>query len=188
MSHPKRPDSRTAAMQAGLELYTLHPSASMDEVAAHAGIGRATLFRHFSNRTALLRAAGAHVIDQVEAALDASASADDPPLIRLRALIGVLVSAGLPLHAVFAITDLAEDPELKSALKRLDRAIEPVVIDCIAAGLLRADMPEAWFEAAFEGLLYAAWTAIHKGTLAPAHAPDMLLHTLLHGFGPGVNA
>lgn len=188
MTHPKRPDSRTAAMQAGLELYTLHPNASMDEVAAHAGIGRATLFRHFPNRTALLRAAGTHVIAQVDAAIGASVSADDPPLIRLRALIAVLVSGGLPLHAVFGMSDLAEDPELKSALKTLDRTIEPVVLDCITAGLLRADMPEAWFEVAFEGLLYAAWTAIHKGTLAPAHAPDMLLHTLLHGFGPGVKA
>jgi AcrR family transcriptional regulator len=175
-------------MQAGLELYTLHLNASMDEVAAHAGIGRATLFRHFPNRAALLRAAGAYVIGEVEVAIGASVLADDPPLLRLRALIKVLVGAGLPLHAVFGMTELADDPELRSALKALDRSIEPVLIDCIAAGLLRGDMPEAWFEAAFEGLLYAAWTAIHKGTLAPAHAPDMLLHTLLHGFGPGGNA
>ena len=128
-------------MQAGLELYTLRPNASMDEVAAHAGIGRATLFRHFPNRSALLRAAGAHVIGEVEAAIDASVSADEPPLIRLRALIGVLVSAGLPLHAVFGMTDLAQDPELKSALKKLDRAIEPVVI--ARNGVFTSTMPSS---------------------------------------------
>lgn len=184
MPQTKRLDVRAAAMEAVLELYTLRPTASLEEVAAHAGIGRASLFRHFPNRAALLRAAGMHVIERVDEAMASHALDEGPALARLRALLGVLVDAGLPLHAVFGMAELAEDVELKTALRVLDRHIEPVLADCFAAGLFAADMPPAWFDAAFDGLLYATWTAVHKGVLAPAHAPDLLLQTMLHGFGP----
>lgn len=184
MSRPKRLNARLAVMEAALELYTFHPNASLDDVAARAGVGRATLFRHFPNRTALLRAAGAHVIAELDAALVvASIPADATPQQHLRSLLAVMVDAGLPLHAVFGMAELAEDAELQAALQVLDRHIEPVVAECRAAGLFDAHVPPAWIEAAFDGLLYAAWAAIHKGTLAPAHAPDLLLHTMLHGFG-----
>lgn len=170
-------------MQAALLLYTLRPDATLDDVAAHARISRATLFRHFPNRSALLRAAGVHVIGQIDVALGACAAAQSPRE-RLHAALEVLVEAGLPLHAVFGLAERADDVELKDALRALDRHLEPVIDACVGAGLIAADLPAQWLDAALDGLLYAAWSAIHAGTFTPAQATDLLLRTLLHGFAP----
>jgi AcrR family transcriptional regulator len=180
-------DARQAVMETALTFAMLRPTASLDEIAAAAGVGRATLFRHFPNRTALLREAGRQVLDDVDARL---ASTIPPPGSRtetrraLRALIVVLIDGGLPLHAVFSAPGLADDPALRAASKRLDRHIAPLLAAAAATGLLRRDLDAAWLDAAFDGLLFAAWTAIREGRLALEDAPDHLLTTLLHGFGP----
>jgi TetR/AcrR family transcriptional regulator, mexCD-oprJ operon repressor len=176
-------DTRAAAMAAALELAMTRPAASLDEVARHAGIGRATLFRHFANRTALLREAGQRVIAALEPRLEEAVQADGTPEQRLRALVALLVEAGLPLHAVFAAPDLVGDPALRRAVKRLDRSIEPVLQACIEAGVLRSDLSPAWIDAAFDGLLYAAWTAVREGRLKTDAAVGCLCDTLLYGFG-----
>jgi AcrR family transcriptional regulator len=175
-------------MDTALRFAMLQPAASLDEIAAAAGIGRATLFRHFPNRTALLRAAGQSVLERLEQRLRAEACAPnsaDEVRRALRTVLTALIDGGLPLHAVFAAPGVADDPVLKAACKRLDRHIEPILEAAASTGLLRAGIDAAWFEAAFDGLLYAAWTAVREGRIAREDAPQRLLETLLQGFGPG---
>jgi AcrR family transcriptional regulator len=176
-------DTRAAVMAAALELAMIRPSASLDEIAQHAGVGRATLFRHFPNRTALLREAGKRAIASLEPDLKAAAHDPCEPRQRLRKVIAVLVSAGLPLHAVFAAPDLANDPSLRRAAKKLDQWIEPAIAACLEAGVLRAEIDPAWFDAAFDGLLYGAWTAVREGRLTVDRAVACLFDTLIYGFG-----
>jgi AcrR family transcriptional regulator len=185
--HVQTSASRQAVMDTALAFAMLRPTASLDEIAIAAGVGRATLFRHFPNRTALLREAGRQVLDDVDARL----AAEIPALgsradarRALRAVLEVLVDGGLPLHAVFSAPGLADDAALRAASKRLDRHIAPVLAAAADAGLLRADLDAAWRDAAFDGLLFAAWTAVREGRLAREDAPDRLLSMLLHGFGP----
>jgi AcrR family transcriptional regulator len=180
-------DSRQAIMDTALAFAMLRPTASLDDIAMDAGVGRATLFRHFPNRTALLREAGRQVLDDVEARL-----ASEVPALgsradarrALRVVLAVLIDGGLPLHAVFSAPGLADDPALRAASKRLDRHIAPVLAAAVDAGLVRTGLDAAWLDAAFDGLLFAAWTAVREGRIAREDAPDRLLSTLLHGFGP----
>lgn len=179
--------TRQAVMDTALSFAMLRPTASLDEIAVAAGVGRATLFRHFPNRTALLREAGQRVLGEVEARLAAEVPRPDSPATARRALrtvFAVLVDGGLPLHAVYSAPGLADDPALRAATRRLDRHVAPVLDAAAAFGLLRADLDAAWLDAAFDGLLFAAWTAIREGRLASGDAPDRLLSTLLDGFGP----
>ena len=181
-------DTRAAVMAAALELAMIRPSASLDEIAQQAGVGRATLFRHFPNRTALLREAGKRVIASLEPDLRAAMQADSEPRQRLRSIIAILVSAGLPLHAVFAAPDLANDPSLRRAVKKLDQWIELAIAECLEAGVLRAEIDPAWFDAAFDGLLYAAWTTVREGGSTVDRAVAHVFDTLMHGFGARAQA
>lgn len=176
-------------MDAALRLAMLDPAASLDAVAAAAGVGRATLFRHFPNRQALLRAAGRRVLGELEQRLEAVApptSSAESVRAALREALAALLEGGLPLQAVMAAPGLADDPALRAAARRLDRHLAPLFERATAAGLLRPDIDAAWLDAAFDGLLYAAWTAVREGRIAAQRAPDLLLDALLDGFGrPG---
>jgi serine phosphatase RsbU (regulator of sigma subunit) len=50
-------------IEAAVELLDRHPAASVDQIAAAAGVGRATVYRHFSTRTELVEAAMRHALE-----------------------------------------------------------------------------------------------------------------------------
>ena len=86
-----RPDAtRQAVMDTALAFAMLRPTASLDEIALAAGVGRATLFRHFPNRTTLLREAGRRVLGEVEARLAAEVPQPDTAASARRALDNIL--------------------------------------------------------------------------------------------------
>jgi AcrR family transcriptional regulator len=125
---PMRADARRnydALLAAADELFTTHgPDVALDEIARRAGVGNATLYRHFPDRRDLLVAV---CVGEVEAlcVLGEELQADPDPgraLARwLRAYIGH-VSAKHGLAAAFA-TGRREDSELIAACQAAVEAI-----------------------------------------------------------------
>jgi AcrR family transcriptional regulator len=62
--------SATAILAAAVALLGHRPDASMEEIAAAAGVSRQTIYAHFQSREALLVAATRHVTAQVASELD----------------------------------------------------------------------------------------------------------------------
>ena len=54
---PRADRSRRALLDAAIELLLENPGASLSDLATHAGVGRATLYRHFKSREELVHAA-----------------------------------------------------------------------------------------------------------------------------------
>jgi serine phosphatase RsbU (regulator of sigma subunit) len=54
-------------IEATIELLQTTPTPSIEQIATRAGIARATLYRHFSNRTELLRVAGRQALETADA-------------------------------------------------------------------------------------------------------------------------
>lgn len=179
------PDARSRLESAALELQMLDPAAPLDAIATRARVGRATLFRLYRDRRALLRAAARGVLEQLDRELERRVDANHAPRVRLAAMVEVLISGGLPLHAIMAAPGLADDPVIKRAIKRLDRHFAPVIAAAVASGLIREDHSPTWLAAAFDALLFAAWEQIRSGELTIADAPKRVIDTLLDGFGRG---
>ena len=70
MTTPKRLPARQAIAEAGFELLSRNPGASLSEIAEHAGVGRATLHRHFASREALLIALAHQAIAEMDHAAE----------------------------------------------------------------------------------------------------------------------
>ncbi len=176
-------DNPARILAAATRLWALDPSATLDQVAREAGVGRATLHRHFPGRADLLRATALAGIHQLGAALDArlleTLSAGDA----LRAVIDVLVPAGDQLHFLLVATEVYADPEVALAESAVDARIIPVLDRCVPEQVLRADTPMAWRMRAIEALIYAAWTAVANGELAARDAAGLVYDTVLRGFG-----
>ena len=116
------------------------PDVALDEVARRAGVGNATLYRHFADRHELLHRVTLHVMarvaDRAEAALD-----EDDPFEALRRFVHAAaderVGALCPL-----ISDRVDrdDPELLEERTRLEDAVEALMAAGRRRGMLRDDI------------------------------------------------
>ena len=80
---PVRADARrnvARILEATTELIATDPGASMERVAAAAGVSRATLYHHFHSRDALMDTLTDQSIGEVTAALAAARPAEGPAL------------------------------------------------------------------------------------------------------------
>lgn len=66
---------------------------SMDEIAAAAGVGKATLYRYFSSKEDLLSTCLEEIVDALRARMTQAEEAEAPVEVRLRAVVGAMVGA-----------------------------------------------------------------------------------------------
>src|SRR4051794_25897874 len=101
---------------------------ALDEVAQRAGVGIATLYRRFPDRTALLRGVVIDALEQTRAVAERAAEEHDDPFealaAYLRAALDLRVSAVIP--QVLDVLDL-EEQDLAAAREGSARASEALV-------------------------------------------------------------
>lgn len=84
---------RARMLAAALELFRAQAleRVSTDDIARAAGVGKATLYRYFDTKEALVRACLDEVIARLNGRLEAAAAGPGAPPERLRRIIGVMV-------------------------------------------------------------------------------------------------
>jgi AcrR family transcriptional regulator len=114
---------------------------ALDEVAQRAGVGIATLYRRFPDRTALLRGVVLDALDQTRAVAEQAAEEHEDAFealaAYLRAALELRVSAVIP--QVLDVLDL-EEPELAAAREASARATEALVDAAHVSGALPKDV------------------------------------------------
>jgi TetR/AcrR family transcriptional repressor of mexCD-oprJ operon len=174
--------NRAALLEAAAEVLAVEPSASLAEVAARAGLGRATLYRHFESREALRAAIREEALLQASEALDA-ASLDAFPA---REAVGRAVSALVPLGMRFRIL-LAEgadaDPEFLAARDTALRPLWKVLERGLTEGDLDPAARPAWVAMMLAGLLVTAARAAAAGVIPVEQAGELVCRALFDGFG-----
>lgn len=180
--------ARDDVLGAALRHLNTAPTASMGDLAAAAGISRATLHRHFASREALVREIGERSLARWEqtqqlSGMDAAAASGDAAALRtcaeemLRRLVDDAGEFGFALvdEFLYALPEFAERTE---ALFDREVAFWAVAQD---AGVLRAGLPARWIGHAAYGLLVASREALRHGDVAPRDLHDLVLTTFLTG-------
>ncbi len=175
--------TRTRIIAAATKVWSADPSAALELVAAEAAVGRATLHRHFPARTDLLRAAVIDGIVALDEALEQAERLNEPAQEALATMTAILVRFGDRLHFVLVAAELVGDSAVSAAEARVDARLHRVLDAAVAQGVLRADLPKAWRFRAIEALVYAAWTAVAAGELAPLDAPGLVYDAMIRGLG-----
>ncbi|MGW7270298.1 TetR/AcrR family transcriptional regulator [Streptomyces sp. NPDC054864] len=121
------------------------PDVPLDEVARRAGVGNATVYRHFSDRSELVHQVVLLVTDRVsEHAEAAIVAADADPSVAFDVLRRfVHASADERIGALCPILQAAFDPDhpdLVDARERLEAVIDGLMQRARAAGQLRTDI------------------------------------------------
>jgi TetR/AcrR family transcriptional repressor of mexCD-oprJ operon len=157
---PIQPPKRRQALQervaaaileaAARVLATGGEQASMNDVAAAAGVARATLYRYFPSRQALLDELGRVAADEAGARLASARVEELAAEEGVRRAVRALIEAGDPFTVV-ARERVRPDPEQfeQRVLEPLRRLFERAQ----GAGEIRADIPKTWLTDALVGLV-----------------------------------
>jgi len=144
------------------------PGASLEAVARRAGVGIATLYRHFPTREALFQAVYSNEIDELVALAEELLAETDPAesLRRwLHANLGVIATKRGMLAALAPVPDSSNALYVDSR-RRLVETVGALMRRPQAEGALRADVtPEEVLQALF-GIAYARDDAGWRGPAA----------------------
>lgn len=174
--------NRGAILDAAIDVLAVAPSASLAEVATRAGLGRATLYRHFESREALSAAIREEALARAGAAL-AGARLED---LQVRDGVRQAAAALIPLGMRFRIL-LAEgadsEPEFLAAREQVLQPLSALISRGIAEGDIRSTANPAWVAMVLAGLLVNAVRAADAGVIGVDEAPDLVCDTLFEGLG-----
>lgn len=177
-----RPSTRDAIIAAAFDVLSRDPSASLSEIADRAGVGRATLHRHFAGRDDLIHALALIATEEMDEAAEAAcknaASYGDAFQRMLKALI--------PLgdrHGFLAREPIEDDPEIAAEFKRQADETRAMIEEAKREGVFDPHVPTDWINQAFDHLLYAAWESVKAGEVTHEQAADLAWRTLTKGLG-----
>ncbi|MEO6943317.1 MAG: TetR/AcrR family transcriptional regulator [Lacisediminihabitans sp.] len=170
--------NRDAILEAAAECLAANPSASLADIAQTAGIGRVTLYGHFSSRNELLTALLHHTMERVESelatvdmhgdawtALDAQTSSSWKLVYRLERLRGA-VELALPAEQMHG----SHDRPRERVVDLLTRGR--------AEGSFRTDQSIEWQTAAYFALLHGVASEIRSSRLTEREVRVALPQTL----------
>lgn len=184
-SRPLRADARKnqeRILDAAIDLLGRDPGASVADIAGAAGVGRVTLYGHFSSRDELVEATLSRVLergDEVLAALDLSGDSRDGLARLIEASWELTAKAGAVLDAAREALPAARVQELHS--KPMERALA-LLERGQAAGELRSDLPPAWMASALHHLIKGAALDAARGVLDPSDVPGLIISIALPAF------
>jgi TetR/AcrR family transcriptional repressor of mexCD-oprJ operon len=192
MAAPSRAPTRRAdarrnidsILQAATECLGQRPDATLAEIAEAAGVGRVTLYGHFSSRAELVDAVMAQLLERGNAVLEPVDLSGDP-----RAALTRLIDASWELVDQARSILAAAEKELSPArirelheepAARLARLIERGQ----AEGVFRTDLPVSWLVATLHNVMHGAAGEIQAGRLTPEEAPVAIAATALAALTP----
>ena len=179
-----KPTSKDALLAAAAAALSKNPGASLSDIAAKAGVGRATLHRHFPARDDLIRALALDCLRQTDAATA------DIPFEEISALEGVrrVLEAVVPLgdryHFLTLEPAAAQGAEIAETTARQSAEMAELVEAAKAEGSIAAEVPTAWVTTVFDALVYAAWSAVDEGSVARRDAAALAFRSLTDGLKP----
>jgi TetR/AcrR family transcriptional repressor of mexCD-oprJ operon len=183
----RRADARRnveAILRAATECLGKRPDATLAEIAEAAGVGRVTLYGHFSSRAELLDAVMAHVLEHGNAVLEPVDLSGDP-----RAALTRLIEASWEvLNQSRSILAAAQKELSPVRIRELHEAPAARVARLVergqAEGVFRGDLPVSWLVVTLHNLMHGAADEIQAGRLTPEDAAGAIAATALAAFTP----
>ncbi len=182
MVHKERLSTRAAVIEAGFRVLGRDPSASLSQVAIAAGVGRATLHRHFPGRGDLIEALVSQAAAELDAAATAAAKGAGSHTEALKRIMAAVIALG-DRQWFLATEKQAADLQMVKDVERRDQEFRRLMKAAQSEGLFSQSCPLEWAIAAFDHLVYAAWILVRDGEATPKQASRLAWQTLTAGIG-----
>ncbi|MEM7213718.1 MAG: helix-turn-helix domain-containing protein [Pseudomonadota bacterium] len=175
-----RPTSRNAILEAAFDLLGRRPASTLADIADHAGVGRATLHRHFSSREVLVTELTRIAIDEVNAAVDEACKHAESHSDGLRRMLEAILPLGAR-HGFLATEPVGNDPEIAALMQRDADSLRTEIDAAKREGLFAQDVPTDWIVECFDALIYTGWRSVRLKQATPDQAAALAWRTLTSG-------
>jgi TetR/AcrR family transcriptional regulator, mexCD-oprJ operon repressor len=160
------------------------PDASMSDIAAQAGLGRVTIYGHFTSRQVMIDAVVRRMLAVANAALDEVDLSGDPAgaLERLvDATWRLILQSGRLLVAAEKALPAAAVHQAHAG--GLEERVRKFIASSQASGAFRSDLSADWMMAVFAAIIHAAANEMDAGRLNAAEASATITSTMLATLG-----
>ena len=151
----------------------------MSEVAREAGVGRATLHRHFPTKAHLVNSIGVRCIEEMNAAVLADDDEERPAIERLR----LMLRAAIPIGDRYAFLGYVTFTD-KLVSEKYDQQLAwawTLVQSLKNEEVIAQDTPSRWVVAQLDQQIWTAWMAVSEWGFDPNDAITLAFNTLMQG-------
>ena len=173
--------NREAILEAAICVLGTQPDAGIGEVAAAAGVGRATVYRHFPSREALIEALRESARDEARRRFAEARPDDDDPIEALERFVAAILALGDRYRVVFPQEQHPGPGRSQVMLRPLGR----IIARAQAQGSIDPDLQPAWIVAALRALVRAAVIEVEARRLSREAAAARVVRTLVRGVRSG---
>jgi AcrR family transcriptional regulator len=168
-----------AIIDAAIVLLAAEPDASMERVAAAAGVGRATVYRHFASREHLVRAILDRALQDARDAVMGSRPDEGTALEALQRAVAALLKVADRYRLVRSVAP--HDEELRRRAEEVGAPLTAIFERGQRAGEFRKDLSPRWSAGALGALLQALTVQLINGDVRERDAGPLLVTTLVDG-------
>lgn len=174
--------SRAALLNAARELFLVNPSASLSDVAKHAGIGRATLYRHFDSREQIIQALAMESLEATNAALAPLEKRAWTYWQYLTESIKAIMPLADYYHFLLVQWDIAgEDETVKKLYQEQIDGLHELINGAKNEGAINKALDTAFIAQMFDATLYVGWNLVKQQKMSIDDASEQAVLMLSQG-------
>lgn len=177
---PGRADARRNAqriLDATAELITSDPTAGLEQIAARAGVSRATLYHHFRSRDELMDALTDRSISEVKAALEAARPQEGTAAEATERVLRAAWQVIGRYRGLVIVNERLERVELRARLAPALAPIRSLIDRGQQSNEFDPDLPADWLIGILIDLIHAASRQVTMATMDPQAAERALLRS-----------
>lgn len=172
--------SENAIIEAGIRTLISNPAASMSDIAAAAGVGRATLYRHFDSKEVLIQHLAVICLREINSATESISH------LKGCSALEATIDAVMPIADRFRfLTSLwgmfFESEKVNQIIEMQHKEIYEMVNDAKRKGEINESLPTKWIASIFDGTLAVAWELLESGDVTPNEAAEYAKQTFFNG-------
>ena len=169
-------------LESAIHVFALDPSAGMNDVAAHAGVGRATLYRHFPSRDDLMAAIKAQARHEAVAAVESCPLDKGSAVDSIECIVRAVIELGDRYRFISGWREEGErHPEPR---ERISGALQAAVERGQRRGEITRSVPPDWAAMAIRSLLLATLEQLSEGSLGEGDAERLVSRFVIQGLSP----
>jgi TetR/AcrR family transcriptional regulator, mexCD-oprJ operon repressor len=169
-------------LESAIHVFALNPGAGMNDVALHADVGRATLYRHFPSRDDLMAAIKAQARQEAISAVEACPLDDGPAIECIESIVRAVIELGDRYR--FISNWRAEGDEYPEPRERISAALEAAVERGQRRGEITRSVPPHWAALAIRSLMLAALDELSAGKMNERDAERLVTRIVSQGLAP----